>query len=88
MEAWWLADPEAIRKALKLQKAPTIKGRPQNIKSPKEYISTLVRRCSQKKKDYLNTKHNAGIATHLDFTKAKQCDSFVPFFDFVTEHMV
>jgi len=87
MEAWWLADPKAIRTALKLDKIPKVKGNPQHIASPKEHIGVLVRKCSKNKKVYLNTKHNAKIAAYLDFSKAMRCDSFVPFFDFVTEHI-
>lgn len=86
MEAWWLADPLAIRKALNLDVTPKVKGQPQNIFSPKEHIGALVKKCS-KKKMYLNTKHNEKIAQHLNLNKAKNCDSFMPLFAFVTEHM-
>ncbi len=87
MEAWWLSDPQAIRKALNLQVTPKIKGHPQSIASPKEHIGTLVRQCSNKTKIYLNTEHNAKIAEHLSLSKARQCDSFIPFCDFVTKHI-
>lgn len=87
MEAWWLADPQAIRTALNLDRIPKVKGNPQHITSPKERIAAMVKQCSNNNKVYLNTKHNAKIAAHLDFTKAMRCDSFVPFFNFVTKHM-
>lgn len=87
MEAWWLADPVAIKTALKLDKVPTVKGRPQNIASPKEHIGILVKRFSNNKKLYLNTEHNVTIAAALNFTKAMKCDSFVPFFRFVSNNI-
>jgi hypothetical protein len=88
MESWWLADPDAIRKALKLRKAPKVKDQPQSITSPKEHIGDLVRKCSNNTKIYLNTEHNKTIAMHLDICKArKMCDSFEPLFKFVTEFM-
>jgi hypothetical protein len=87
MEAWWLSDPQAIKKALNLKVAPKVTVHPQLIASPKEHIAELVRTCSKKTKMYLNTKHNEKIAEHLDLSKARKCDSFEPFFNFVREHM-
>ncbi len=88
MEAWWLSDPKAIQEALKLNRTPKIKGNPEQITSPKEHIGILVRQCSQKTKVYLNTKHNAKIAEHLSIAKAKKCNSFVSFYNFVTKYMI
>jgi hypothetical protein len=87
MEAWWLSDPTAIHKALKLDTTPKVKGHPEKIASPKEHIGDLVNRCSKNRKVYLNTEHNAAIAAELDFERAKRCDSFTPFFAFVVKHM-
>ncbi|MDD5759590.1 MAG: DUF4276 family protein [Desulfobulbaceae bacterium] len=87
MEAWWLADPQAIQKALNLNITPKITGHPQDITSPKEHIESLVKKYSQKTKVYLNTKHNSLIAQHLDLDKARKCGSFLPFYDFVSTHM-
>jgi hypothetical protein len=87
MEAWWLSDPQAIKLALNLRKTPNVKGHPEDIASPKERISALVRHYSDKTKVYMNTEHNAKIAVYLDLGKAKRCHSFVPFFDFVTKHI-
>lgn len=87
MEAWFLADPNAIQAVFNLPKPPIIKGHPQSISSPKEKIGDLVKKYSNKKQIYLNTKHNYKIAEHLDFNKAKRCDSFVPFHNFIASNI-
>jgi hypothetical protein len=83
MEAWFLADPEAISKALNLRKTVKVKGMPEKIMSPKEHIDVLVKRASNNEKEYLNTEHNAKISKYVDFSKLKKCASFVPFFNFI-----
>ncbi len=88
MEAWWLADTSAIKKALNLKKFKKIKGDPEQLKSPKEMICDLVRQFSNKEKKYLNTVHNKSIAEHLNLTEAKKkCASFNEFFVFVSENI-
>jgi hypothetical protein len=87
MEAWWLADPNALKRALHLDRTPKIHGLPQSIPSPKEYIGRLAKQCSQGKVLYLNTVHNPVIASHVDLSKLQKCDSFAPFFDFVKRYM-
>jgi hypothetical protein len=87
IEAWWLADPAALKTAFNLRKLPKIKGHPQSISSPKELIGRLIGKYSQARVLYLNTKHNAKIAGHVNFKKLKSCDSFVPFYDFVRKNM-
>ena len=83
LEAWLLADPDAIYAALNLDKIPKIPHNPESIKSPKEHIGTLVKRCSSNQKIYINTKHNKTIAEKLNIDKAKHCKSFIPFYQFV-----
>jgi hypothetical protein len=86
IEAWFLSDPNGIREALNLRKAPNIKGQPQQIKSPKEKLEELVSISSNKEKIYLNTKHNEIIATKLCIdTARKKCDSFSKLYDFLLE---
>jgi hypothetical protein len=87
LEAWFLSDPEAIQKTFGLQKKPNIKGLPETINSPKEYLEDLVYRYSDKR-SYINTTHNAKISEHtsLDLLK-KKCPSFVRFYDFVANNL-
>ncbi len=82
-EAWLLSDPDAIRTAMKLNKNPNIKGLPENIESPKEYLGKVIDITSKGEKIYNNTKHNEKIAANLNINKAKKCTSFIPLFQFV-----
>jgi hypothetical protein len=86
MEAWWLSDPSAIKKAMNLRAFPKVQGHPDTIESPKEHISKLVRRVT-KKKSFINTVHNEKIAQHLNISKALNCSSFSQFHQFVTQHL-
>jgi len=87
-EAWLLSDPEAIRKGLNLRKKPVVKGPPELINSPKEHLALLIHRASDGEKIYLNTEHNVKIAEELSIDKARQlCPSFLPFYDFIQEHI-
>jgi hypothetical protein len=84
LEAWLLSDPKAIKTALKLPKVPKITGNIEDIPSPKEHLEEVVKRASDRKKQYINTAHNAQIANHLDLKKVlAKCPSFKPFYDFV-----
>ena len=88
LEAWFLSDPIAIQKSLKLKKIPKPKGLPENIKSPKETLGKLVDKASEGEKIYINTKHNEIIAEHLSLDIVKnRCPSFIPFNDFVRQYL-
>lgn len=83
-EAWLLSDPEAIKTSLNLRKKPIIKGLPEQINSPKEYLGQLIHQASNGEKIYINTKHNVRIAEVLSIEEAKRhCPSFIPFYDFI-----
>ena len=74
LEAWLLADPEAIQKVFNMQKTPNISQHPERIKSPKEYLATLVAKGS--KSIYINTMHNRKLAAAQKLTSLKKCPSF------------
>jgi Domain of unknown function (DUF4276) len=86
-EAWLLSDPDAIKKGMKLNKKPNIKGLPENIQSPKEFLARVIDTASKGEKIYNNTKHNEKIAIELSLEKAKKCTSFIPFWNFVRTHI-
>lgn len=84
LEAWLLSDEQAIAKALNLDKVPALVHHPEGIPSPKEYIGDMVRKISNKQKQYVNTVHNRLIAGSLDIAKLrKKCPSFKKFEEFV-----
>ena len=80
IEGWFLADPEGIRDTFELDRIPKIKGKPENVDSPKEKLEDFVYQCSNKSKIYLNTKHNDILSANLDLEKiSNKCDSFKEF---------
>lgn len=84
IEAWLLSDPNGIKEALNLRKAPNVKGLPEQIPSPKEKLEELVSICSNKEKVYLNTQHNEKIAQKISIDTVKQkCNSFLLLHDFL-----
>ena len=87
-EAWLLSDPNAIKTAMHLNKAPKIKGQPETISSPKEHLGELIYIASKGEKVYINTKHNSKITETLsiDLVRSK-CPSFIPFYDFVQSNL-
>ncbi|MFH1097664.1 MAG: DUF4276 family protein [Candidatus Desantisbacteria bacterium] len=88
LEAWFLSDPEAIKTSLNLRKEPVVKGLPENISSPKEYLGQLIDTASGGERIYLNTKHNVKIVEVLTIEKVKdRCPSFIPFYDFIRKYL-
>jgi hypothetical protein len=81
IEAWLLADHEAINKTfgLKLKKIPN----PEAIRRPKEHLRDLVYLRSSKRKIYVNTIHNRKIAAKANLKQLKRCNSFTPLNDFI-----
>lgn len=85
IEAWFLSDPDGIKKAFKLKRKPNIKGNPETIISPKEKLGELIYHCSEKNIYYLNTKHNELLSSTLSIELMKRkCKSFEYFYSFVS----
>ena len=74
LEAWLLADQEAIKKAFGLSKAPKRIANCERVASPKEKIGTIVWQIDKKR--YLNTVHNKKIAEHIQLDQIRRCKSF------------
>ena len=88
LEAWLLSDPIGIRDAMRLKSLPKVNGKPQNIRSPKEYLGQIINKYSAKTKIYINTKHNEVIANHVAIQEIlKKCDSFRSFHEFVVNYI-
>jgi len=88
IEAWLLADHDAITEALKLRKRIKKQSNPESIKRPKERLRDLIHERSQGKLIYLNTVHNERIAKHLNIGNVKRCKSFLPFERFIRVNFV
>jgi hypothetical protein len=87
IEAWFLSDPDGIKKTFNLNKSPKIKGLPETIPSPKEKIGELVKTYSNNSKMYLNTKHNSKLSQNVSLELVlKKCNSFKRMNDFILEH--
>jgi hypothetical protein len=74
VEAWLLADPDAIKKVFNMQKLPRVSRRPETIKNPKEHLGRIVEKGS--KSHYLNTIHNRKIAVEQAISTLDRCPSF------------
>jgi Domain of unknown function (DUF4276) len=78
IEAWLLADHEAIYKALNLRERMNKTPNPEAIFRPKEALAELIYRKSNKQKFYVNTLHNKLIASHTRINNLRRCQSFLP----------
>ena len=84
LEAWFLSDPMGMKSTLHLDRLPKIKGNPETISSPKEYLGEEVRKCSNGRVQYVNTVHNSKLAQSLDLVQVgKKCSTFNSFRDFI-----
>ena len=81
IEAWLLADPEAIKTTFGMQKVPRIPRNPETIINPKEKLREIVwRGC---KRHYVNTIHNRKIASHVRVARLSVCRSFRNYPEFI-----
>lgn len=83
IEAWLLADHQAIQRAMKLKKALKLIRNPEEVLNPKEHLRDLVIINSNKERRYINTIDNKKIAKECQIENLKRCASFVPFVEFI-----
>ena len=83
LEAWLLADHEAITKSLKLRKAVKRQASPETVPRPKERLRDLIWERSGGGRIYLNTIDNVRIAKAVEIERLRQCRSFLPFEQFL-----
>jgi hypothetical protein len=81
IEAWLLADPEAICKTFNFRRVFKLKKNPELIIRPKEELRDLVWKHGQKR--YLHTIHNRKIAKNIKIRRLNACSSFIPYPKFV-----
>jgi hypothetical protein len=84
IEAWLLADHEAVNKALKLRPPLKKQANPQGILHPKEHLGALIEQRTARHIHYTNTIHNVRIAEHARIDcLLSRCASFKGFEAFV-----
>ena len=82
LEAWLLADEEAVAKVIPSFTFNQISN-PESVVSPKEHLEALSRK-GRTQPLYVHALHNEHVAEHLDFDKLhRKCPSFHPLEDFV-----
>jgi len=86
IEAWVLADVEAVSNVIKVWKngsKPKAIVNPESILNPKEHLEKLCRDLHGHPR-YIHTIHNRQLAIHIDLAKVyKNCPSFRPLEEFV-----
>jgi hypothetical protein len=87
IEAWLLADHDAVTNALALRRRLGRQSNPEAIIDPKSRLRRLVSERSAGAVIYLNTVHNAKIARHAQVENLRRCSSFLAFEDFVRKHL-
>jgi hypothetical protein len=85
IEAWLLADHEAIGKvmSISLGRVPN----PEAIMKPKERLRDLVYTRSRHKIRYINSIHNKEIAEACSLANLRRCKSFRPLEEFLRTHL-
>jgi hypothetical protein len=86
MEAWLLADANAVATAFNLKKTPKCPSNPEEVLDPKKKLGEIV--WASGKKQYVNTIHNAKIAKEMSIPELNKCKSFLPFPKFVMENLI
>ncbi len=87
IEAWLLCDNQAIQRAFNLRDEIPVVNEPESIIDPKKKIEELVYSRSQKTKRYINTLHNKKIATLIEISYLKRCQSFIPLEQFIRQNL-
>lgn len=84
IEAWLLADHDAITKLFSLKTPISKIANPESESRAKEKLASLVYRHSARKTTYLNSVHNERLAEFISLeTVGLRCPSFVPLRDFI-----
>jgi hypothetical protein len=87
IEAWLLADHDAVSDAFKLHRRVKHQANPEGIRDPKQRLAEVLAERSGKRVQYLNSVHNKWIAEHARVDRLRRCASFTGFEAFVREHL-
>lgn len=84
IEAWLLADAQAIKKVFNLQSEPVIPQNPELLPDPKRSLEDLVWRAGNKR--YVNSIHNERLAEESRLGLIEKCRSFRAYPQFLRRH--
>lgn len=87
IEAWLLADEDAINVVLSLEPALKAIGNTESIADPKAHLRQLVRSRAKRLKEYFPTTHNVKVAQKVTVGKLKKCKSFAPLAEFAAKYL-
>lgn len=87
MEAWLLADHDAVSDAFKLHTRLKKQPNPEGIQHPKERLRDLIEQRSRRRVRYVSAVHNRLIARHARLEQLRRCASFTGFEKFVRTHL-
>ena len=88
IEAWFLADHDAITAAFNLKKAIPRIPNPEAEPRAKEKLGALIYRHSNHKTTYINAVDNLRIAKHVSIAKVRErCPSFGALESFAANHL-
>ena len=84
LEAWLLSDANAIKQVFNINQNISLPANPETTNSPKEFLGKFVRKETNKKVDYINTRHNLKIAEIIDISLIfDKCSTFQQFQNFI-----
>jgi len=87
IEAWLLADDQAIGQAMKLSQPMKRVANPERVMNPKEHLRDQIFIRSGHKTRYVNTIHNKRIAAVCKLANLRRCASFAPLELFLSTYL-
>lgn len=79
IEAWVLADINALREVFEIKESIKEVRSPEMQTSPKEMIEKIIKKATGNRKMYVKTSHNPKIFENIDLCKLGNCQQFVKF---------
>lgn len=87
IEAWLLADHEAMNAEFRFRPPLKRNANPEGLLRPKERLGQLIEQRSGQRVRYNNRVHNPRIAAHAQVAHLRRCPSFHGFEAFVRENL-
>lgn len=87
IEAWLLADEDAVGAAVKARRQVKHIANPESLADPKKTLRDVIYAATDRRTVYVNTVHNPRIAQHARLPKLRRCPSFEPLDKFISNYM-